>query len=514
MSADSFRSSDFVLGDKPVRYSFGVRYVWLLSLVLALSCLTVGCFPFSPDEVRGTVEQTLSPPEEPAPLDEKSEVTSERPEGEAPEEQDNQDNIAKRTPSASHCQDTYASYSSEYSLEVLGGQVSCFSLLLPAEDITGQRAESTENEFFIVPQLNSSEQVYQLEIFWKIPRNLSPSMSYEYRLVEYDSENSDHLENSRRVQEAPWFPLGQAGYYKPEEKFPLGVSSFLSVRILDESRGGERSLIAEIGHLQLSYDANSQAFSMKQSKVAPSGIEVIVNDQEESVSSDDRAEREDTEVEEEQQNDSSVENIEEKEPPVAEQPSSYDYSPFQFYTQSGVGKIIVSWGEFAIDDHPNIVDLEYRLDEGSWKSMGLASDFVIEDLKSAHLYQLSLRVRYKNGVSQEQTIELTTLDESMRVDAPQESPEKEVLTFSLSPHPTVVFVNWQGPRWFDTTKIVDYEYRMVEGVGEWQPMGLSGFYAIKNLQPESSYVIEFRVVYTDGPGEKVTATVMTRPLEE
>ena len=189
--------------------------------------------------------------------------------------------------------------------------------------------------------------------------------------------------------------------------------------------------------------------------------------------------------------------------------------PFPFFAQSGPSRITVSWDSVDMDSQSSVVDLEYRINNDiEWHSMGLESPFVIDGLKPSQLYELWLRVVYDDGFSEAGLIKLTTLAEEFIGDADVDSAETEALVFSLLPKEMSMIVNWKAPRWFDASKIQNYQYRIVDGDSQWNDMGVSGFHEIKELQPGATYVIEFRVIYTDGPGDSVKTSVKTQGVSE
>lgn len=208
--------------------------------------------------------------------------------------------------------------------------------------------------------------------------------------------------------------------------------------------------------------------------------------------------------------------VQNMEPSLDEQ--DYDemnYQSTRFYTQVATHAITVSWEQDLVGvGQLGVVDFEYRLDPAQgWQSMGLSSPFVIESLEPSQLYRLQLRSVYSldvpKQVSPPAEVALSTLSQEHAERAQESPPATEKLVFSVYPHADTVEVSWRIPRVFDVTKIIDYQYQLVQSGSAWQSMGLSGFYEIKNLQPGQIYVLKFRVVYADGPSGEVTASIKT-----
>lgn len=210
--------------------------------------------------------------------------------------------------------------------------------------------------------------------------------------------------------------------------------------------------------------------------------------------------------------DQHVENVENVE--NFENQTQVSYQATRFYTQVATRAITVSWDEdLAQLGQMGVVDFEYRLGPTQgWQSMGLSSPFVIESLEPSQLYRLQLRSVYSldlpKQVSPAAEVALSTLSQEHAERAQEEAPT-EKLVFSVYPHADTVEVSWRIPRVFDVTKIIDYQYQLVQSGSAWQSMGLSGFYEIKDLQPGQIYVLKFRVVYADGPSGEVTASIKT-----
>lgn len=331
-----------------------------------------------------------------------------------------------------------------------GGDGSCFSLVLSHHSDLA----SGGDKFDVVPSLLQGDQGYEIEVFWRESKEdaeNSSAVDYEYKLWR-PSATSD----------GDWLPLTGRGYQRLPTQLALSDSAALVIRKVDQSQK-----LTGQAYVLLSYNQGEEKFEIQNQELS-----------EEMLAS----------------------------------AAGRSAEPFQFFTQSGPSRITVSWD--LDSQSSSVVDLEYRIDNDiEWHSMGLESPFVIENLKPSQLYELWLRVVYEDGFSEGGSVKLTTLAEDFIGDADVGS-EAEALVFSLIPKEMSIIVNWKAPRWFDASKVEDYEYRLMEGESEWISMGLSGFYEIKELQPGATHVMEFRVIYTDGPGDSVKTSVKTQGVSE
>ncbi|MCY4380615.1 MAG: fibronectin type III domain-containing protein [Proteobacteria bacterium] len=392
----------------------------------------------------------------------------------------------------------------------------CFFLELtpvPSELTAEETEQQQPVEKFFVARVPSPEQSdsYSVVILQN-PDNLLSESGYEYQFSEEDNPGD-------------WQPLAIDGRTiilpNTQEDLSPEVIRYLSIRKINstidslvDSSEPSPTVVNSLASAQFSVDSeglltlvqpplsgtitSEETILTPTSETEPPAEVIVEQDQEEDLDSVVTIQPGDEEL-----NDSpdDVELLDEQLPEII-------HPAFAFSVRSGIGKITILWDEIMPTVHGDIIDLEYRLDTNTtWKSMGLVAPYDIQDIEKSRLYQVHLRVRYPQGVSEVSTFKIATLGDDY---LEQFSSVTETVVFSIAPEANSVVVTWQGPRWFDASKVKDYQYRIMESNEDaWLSMGTSGTYAIENLEPNTTYEIELRILYHDGPGDKTVAPVTT-----